>query len=307
MSPSNKNVTAGIEFASTIEGASIEVCAPCNHRCVYCPVSMTPSRHGVMTNAVFSTTLNELGSLGVRLRRVSLNHYNEPFLDPDICDRVAMVADCPFVGIVLLNTNLSATSDAMIHRLIPLKERIEFNVNLPTTDRLAYLALHGRDHFGRVMHALRSLAALGFSVRVNVQRSSLGTGPFDRDSLPASIRVEVIESRSRAGVVSPLAPRSVTSSRLSGCRINRPRRFVHVGVDGSIFFCCEDYSQQYVIGRLGDQPLLEILASAKMGEYLGFLEGALDAPNDFICRSCELAAESVPQREALDAGSALSL
>jgi radical SAM protein with 4Fe4S-binding SPASM domain len=259
-----------------------------------------------MTEAVFVTTLNELGSLGVRLRRVSLNHYNEPFLDPHICDRIAMVADCPFVGLVLLNTNLSATADAMIHRLIPLRERIEFNVNLPTTDRLAYLALHGRDHFGRVMHALRALAALGFSVRVNVQRSVLAVGPFDRDSLPTSVRVEVIESRSRAGMVNPLAPPSVTSSRLSGCRINRPRRFVHVGVDGSIFFCCEDYSQQYVIGRLGDQTLHEILASAKMNEYLAFLDGSVDAPNDFICRSCEFAVPIVPRTETFDAGFTVS-
>ncbi len=272
-----------------LRGASIEVCCACNHRCIYCPVATSPHPQRVMDLPLFSKAIQELNNLGKHLRRISFNHYNEPFSDPLLVDRIEIAVEYRFFDVVLLNTNLSVLPLDEIERLLIHKERIEFNVNLPVTDRDKYHSLHGRDHFDRVKSNLEMVVAHGFSVRVNVQQSLLNSTEFDTTTLPVGVKVEMIRSNSRAGLIEPLTSSLNFHKVLRGCSINRPTSYVHIGVDGTVFFCCEDYWKQYQIGNIAERPLSEILRSERMRTYLSYLTGESTAPENFLCRSCELA------------------
>lgn len=251
--------------------AAIETCTACNHRCVYCPVSKFP------------VAMDQMEGLGNPMTRISFNHYNEPLLGPLLVDRARIANEYSFFSKILINTNLSLLRGDLPKKLKFIRERMEFNVNLPTIDRDRYRNLHGADHYPSVEKNIDRLIEAGFRVRINVQSSNLTKsedveGVVSRFGKRAS--VEVISSNSRAGLV---------KETLVGCSINRPTGYLHIGVHGEVFLCCQDFFKFYRLGHLRDTPLAEILRSETATEYLGYLYGQKEAPASFICRNCNCA------------------
>jgi len=78
-------------------------------------------------------------------------------------------------------------------------------------------------------------------------------------------------------------------SVLAGCVQERPTSYVHIGVAGEVFFCCQDFFKKDRLGDLTEQPLSEILASPSARKYLEYVYGGRESPADFICKRCELA------------------
>ena len=105
------------------------------------------------------------------------------------------------------------------------------------------------------------------------------------------IPVETIESTSRGGlvevVIKPYVKRE--NAVLAGCLQDRPVSYVHVGVAGEVFLCCQDFFKKDRLGDLTQQSLREILASPTARKYLEYVYGGLESPADFICKRCELA------------------
>jgi sulfatase maturation enzyme AslB (radical SAM superfamily) len=276
------------------EKASIETSTICNHTCEYCPVSEFPVAHQVMDMKLFGHVMSELAGLGRKLKRISYNHYNEPLVDPHLVDRVRLSLGYDFFRKILLNTNLSILPKKLPQELQFARDRLEFNVNLPTTDAGRYHQLHGKDHYRRVEANMDRLAEAGFTLKINIQDNSF-VSRADREGVIArfgkSVHVETIESTSRGGLVEAVIRPFIRKEHavLAGCLQDRPTAYVHVGVAGEVFLCCQDYFKKDQLGDLTRQTLREILDSEQARKYLEYVYGGRESPADFICNRCELA------------------
>ena len=276
------------------EKASIETSTICNHTCSYCPVSEFPVAHQVMDIRLFTHVMDELAGLGRKMKRISYNHYNEPLVDPHLVERVRLSLGYDFFRKILLNTNLSILPKKLPEELQFARDRLEFNVNLPTADPERYRQLHGKDHYRRVEANMDRLTGAGFTVKINIQDNSL-VNRADRESVITrfgkSVHVETIESTSRGGLVEAVIRPYVKKEDavLAGCLQDRPTAYVHVGVVGEVFLCCQDYFKKDQFGDLTKQSLREILDSPAARKYLEYVYGGRESPADFICKRCELA------------------
>jgi len=274
--------------------ASIETGTTCNHTCDYCPVSEFTVDHQVMDLKLFRHVMDELASLGRSFKRISYNHYNEPLVDPFLVDRIRLSMGYGFFGKILLNTNLSILPKKLPAELKFASDRLEFNINLPTVDPERYRKLHGKDHFHRVETNIGRLREAGFAVKINIQDNSL-VNRADRESVVArfgdSLPVETMESTSRGGLVEAVIRQYVKKedSVLAGCLQDRPIAYVHVGVAGEVFLCCQDYFKKDRLGDLTQQSLREILDSPPARRHLEYVYSGRQSPADFICKHCELA------------------
>lgn len=268
----------------------IETCKACSHRCLSCPVSLHPFEQEVMTRVSFQTVLDRISSLPIE--RISFNHYNEPFLDPLIASRIAECARRGLCGRVLLNTNAEPIDREILEAIHPYRKLLDINVNLPTMiSPERYRHLHGRGNLNRVCENITLLLDLRFAVRINVQ-ANRDTTPEDAESVLTHWKrrvslIDVEQSNSRCGLVldAPVPGRG----RIVGCRLKRPERFLHIGVDGDVFLCCLDYFKKYVFGNLLVSSLEEVLHSERRMEYLSYVSGKAESPEQFICRNCEFA------------------
>ena len=285
------------------EKASIETSTTCNHSCTYCPVSEFPMAHQLMDLELFKHVMDELAGLGRKLKRISYNHYNEPLVDPHLVERVHLSLGYDFFHKILLNTNLSILPKKLPEDLKFARDRLEFNINLPTTDPERYRQLHGKDHYHRVEANIARLREAGYAVRINVQDNALVNGA-DQASVVARfqgvIPIETIGSTSRGGlveaVVTPYTRRA--DAVLAGCLQDRPTSYVHIGVAGEVFLCCQDFFKKDRLGDLTRQSLREILTSPEAIKYLEYVYGGKESPADFICNRCELAIYRSPAATA---------
>ena len=273
------------------EKASIEITTACNHSCSYCPVSEFPQKQRVMPLDFFDRAMSELESLGHHLRRISFSHYNEPLLDPLLVDRVRIATEYSFFNVILIHSNLSKMKESLPEDLQFAKDMLVFSVNLPTTDRERYARIHGIDHYPKVVANLEKLIKGGFEVKINVQSSTL-TSPDDEEGVLKKfgelIPVDVIKSDSRGGLVEELTiPKN--EGVLVGCSVKRPINHVHIGIDGEIYLCCQDFSKEYRFGSLKEDHLIDILNSESTRRTLEYIYCEREAPRNFICRSCEFA------------------
>ena len=288
------------------EKASIETSTICNHTCSYCPVSEYTVPHQVMDLALFEHVMAELAGLGRKMKRISFNHYNEPLVDPHLVERVRHALGYDFFRKILLNTNLSILPKKLPEELLFARERLEFNVNLPTANRERYHELHGKDHYRRVEANMDRLAEAGYTLKINIQDNSL-VDRADQQSVIArfgkSVHIETIESTSRGGLVEAVIRPYFRKEDavLAGCLQERPTSYVHVGVAGEVFLCCQDFFKKDLLGDLTKQSLREILVSPAARKYLEYVYGGRESPDDFICKRCELAVYRSKEPEETEA------
>lgn len=279
----------------TPKNASIETCTACNHSCIYCPVSEFPSKQLVMDLPLFNLAMDRIGEMGRKMKRVSFNHYNEPLLDPLLVDRIKIAIQYDFFNHILINTNLGYLPEELPEKLVFARNLLEFNVNLPTTNKERYLKLHGAGQYENVEQNLLLLANWGFKMRINVQANPFTTEE-DYNSVLSKFGnifpIERVFSNSRVSLIKEIKSWDENGpgrEKLMGCLIDRPINYIHIGVHGEIFFCCQDFFKRYQLGFIQDGPLEEILTSGNAKEYLGYLYGEKDVPAGFICRTCEYA------------------
>ncbi len=250
--------------------------------------------HQLMDLKLFKHVMDELAGLGRKMKRISYNHYNEPLVDPYLVDRIRLSLGYDFFRKILLNTNLSIMPKKLPAELKFARDRLEFNINLPTADPERYRKLHGKDHYHRVEANIGRLKEEGFAVRINIQDNNL-VNRADRAGVIArfgdSIPVDTIESTSRGGIVEAVIRPYVKreDAVLAGCLQDRPTAYVHVGVAGEVFLCCQDYFKKDRLGDLTQQSLREILEAPPARKYLEYIYGGRESPADFICKRCELA------------------
>lgn len=124
-------------------------------------------------------------------------------------------------------------------------------------------------------------------MRLSVQRNE-HTTEDDWRSIQRSCRgrvrsIEAHRSITRANLV--LSEPVIHQGRLAGCGGRRHTDYLHIGFDGAVFLCEEDYRKNYAFGNLLSQSLDDVLGSPQRLEYIGFINGEAPAPEGFLGHS----------------------
>jgi MoaA/NifB/PqqE/SkfB family radical SAM enzyme len=274
---------------------SLETCTSCNHRCPFCPVSVSPRDREVMSQELFESILDQVVEAGGKSTVVFLSNYNEPTVDPLFEERVrALFAR----GIpTSLLTNASHLDPERAARLEPHGKFRYVGINLPTLDPDRYEKMHGTRDLARVLENVDGLA----SNRLSEESAIVVLGEEDeahrRDVAEIRERFEPkgweirpfkLRSRPSSGTYLPSPP---PKKRLRGCEQmgSRPFEHLHVTATAKAVLCCQDYYEKLTIGDLKTQTVAEILGGETMARLRRWTYGVEEAPDDFLCRRCEFA------------------
>jgi MoaA/NifB/PqqE/SkfB family radical SAM enzyme len=274
---------------------SLETCTSCNHRCPFCPVSVSPREREVMTQELFESILDQVVEAGGNRTVVFLSNYNEPTIDPLFEDRVRALFARGLPTSLL--TNASHLSPERAAALEPHGRFRYVGINLPTLDPERYEKLHGTRDLARVLSNIDALAAN----RLSEESAIVVLGDEDEDhrrdveQIRArfeprgwEVRPFRIRSRPASGTFVPEPP---AKKRLRGCEQmgSRPFEHLHVTATAKAVLCCQDYYEKLVVGDLKTQTVAEVLGGDTMARLRRWTYGVDEAPADYLCRRCEFA------------------
>lgn len=275
-------------YLTNITHLELEVSAHCNWRCEFCPVSIDPKPKASMAMSLFAEILDK--AIAHRsIQYVTFNSYNEPLLDVFFEDRVRLLAATRLK--LQLHTNGSVLTEATIRLLADSKVLSFIMFNLPAVTRDAFKQVTGSPSLTRTLENLDAALSAGLPVALSIQ----GTDQELRARLPEFSKryraalespwTRIGNTSDRAGVLTNRFGRHLRIvGRLRGCEL--PLNWLHIGVNGNCFVCCEDYYQRHEFGNIRDGTIEGILRSDAALKLRKAIFGDEDAPADFICRSC---------------------
>jgi MoaA/NifB/PqqE/SkfB family radical SAM enzyme len=274
---------------------SLETCTSCNHRCPFCPVSVSPREREVMSQELFESILDQVVEVGGKKTVVFLSNYNEPTIDPLFEERVhALFARGLPVSLLTNASNLGRDRAARLSA----RGRFRYvGINLPTLDPERYERLHGTRDLARVLANIDALPASDLSAESAIVVLGDEDEAHRRDVEEIRARFEPrgwkvrpfkIRSRPASGTFVPEPP---AKKKLRGCEQmgSRPFEHLHVTATAKAVLCCQDYYEKLTIGDLKTQTVAQILGGETMARLRRWTYGVEEAPEDFLCRRCEFA------------------
>lgn len=276
--------------------ATLEASTVCNQACYFCPVSTNRRETETMDMVFYEQIVRQLAQFKDTLEGVFMINYNEPTADPRFLEQVAMLKRYGLQPAV--NSNGSGLTPRVVDAVMELGGLRFLSINLSTIDREQYKKDRGRDHLEKVLFNLTY--AGGKKLAQQMDMAVLGTGDATHDAQFAAIserfagtffNVKQYRVMNRAGKIDVGDSPPDIMRPLRGCDNlgSRPVEHVHINPRGECLLCCQDYSEEYIIGDLRKQSLKQVLASDRAATLRRQAYGLEDSPAEFICRKCTFA------------------
>lgn len=277
--------------------AQIEVTAHCNWGCRFCPVSQDRKLPATMPMPLFEEIIAKIVPLGT-IRYVTFHFYNEPTLDRFFDERVAVLRQCRLR--LALFTNASHLTEGKIDVLKRSGVLCRLAINMPALSESEFRALtQSRTHARSVRHIDLAIEA-GLPVEIVVN----GSGENFSDHVTAlreryamrgiPVRASLISDR--AGTLAGVYNQAVRiDGPLRGC--GWPVNHAHFSVTGDMFICCNDYYQREKFGNIRSGSVHEIMTGSAAVLARRRVFGVVNAPDDYLCRSCHDQLDAFPLRQ----------
>jgi len=263
----------------------IEINRHCNIRCEFCPVATAPKPKGFMTDELYRLTLDRVVEYGAK--EISLTHYGEPTMDPNLIVRISQAAERGLS--VRLHTNATLFNEDKVRELARLGNT-RLVVNLPSADKAEYERINKSKLFDRVVQNLTLIHTHGVPTQLSINSPRIAADVVVREVNEkfASMFGDSVSwpSDSRAGLVDNAYVQPVShGSSLNGCLMQLSQ--MCVSHEGKAFVCSNDFDQKYVMGDVTRQSIKEIAEGDSFVEYRSQLLGITRPTADFICARCE--------------------
>ncbi|HYH09036.1 MAG TPA: radical SAM protein [Thermoanaerobaculia bacterium] len=277
---------------------SLELMTSCNQKCYFCPVSIAPREDETMPPELFAKIVHQLTSFRETLQGVFLQSYNEPTLDRRFVEHVTALFQAGLPVAVL--SNGSGLTPAKVDAILAEGSLRYLCINLSTLDRERYTKDRGADHLNVVLRNLDYLKdkPLAQQMRIVVlgEMNDVHRADFEavRERFAGSrFEVEMHHATDRAGWLEVGMKLVVPKKNLAGCDLigSRPIQHLHITPHGACIICCQDYDENYIVGDLSKQSVVEVLEGDDMARIRKWAYGVEEAPDDFICRTCVFALE----------------
>ena len=288
-------VRAGEDLShrSLLKVVSIETMTACNQKCYFCPVSIAPREDENMPRELYERIVAQLREY--RLDGVFLQSYNEPTIDKRFVDNCRTLFEAGLPVAVL--SNGSGLTPGKVDELLRLGTMRYLCINLSTLDRDKYKADRGADHLGVVLRNLDYLRNLKLAEQMRIVvlggMDDVHRSDFEaiRERFAGSLfEVAMHRATDRAGWLST-GHHVERKKKLAGCDLigSRPIQHLHITPAGKCILCCQDYDEVHIVGDLAMSSVREVLAGEEMAKMRRWVYGIEEAPEDFMCRTCEFA------------------
>jgi len=269
--------------------ASIEINSHCNSRCKFCPVSIAPLQRQFIDNNLFENILKQLQKLNT-IRWVSLNHYNEPVLDPNLYSKIVLMKDYG-LKVRLFTNGKSLMPSFFTQEIIDNLDMLV--INLPTIDKSKYQEYTGTKMPAKFLDNIKNIIKIGFPVEISIngqkKEAELNKEKIDQYfdiNKYRNCHSYINITNSRSGLLNNeyININETYNGKLKGCR-----RFVEnlsISVDGDVFICCQDYFKKYKVGNISEKNIDEIISSRSYLDLKKKIFGVIEAEANFICRNC---------------------
>ena len=265
----------------------VETTAKCNLYCPMCPRETIRQPKEDMTQEVFNRLLAESGSSAEHMMLIGLG---EPFLDPLIFDRIER---CARHGIsTLLSTNGTLLDEAASDKLLRSSiEHVTLSFDGATKESFEYYRKGARfetvrDNFVRFarMKKERHSRMQVVVQMVRMERNAAEVEEFVRfwSSVPGVDQVRIKEDETN--LLRPAAGHAASDWKHPCHYLWRGP--LYVKHNGDVYPCCQSYMLGgEPVGRMGEQPLVEIWNSDQM-RLMRWLHVTGKAGEIDVCSRC---------------------
>ncbi|MBZ3904828.1 radical SAM protein [Streptomyces griseiscabiei] len=276
-----------------IRYVQIETGTACNYRCRYCPVAYHPRSGGFLPLEVIASLSVDLARLPA-LEQIYLNGYDEPTTNPHLVKVFEMLS--PLSARIVLLTNGTRLTRDLAERIVESGANVEFDIHLSAADPVEFRRVHQSPLYSTVMRNLEDISTSPVARRMELHISMQGRDtPGDNATFTAicdkfsntPFSIHRYDPNDRAGLLKNEYQENVYHRSLRGCALqNRTLEWLHINATGVAILCCQDYFEQYPIGRVPDSDLIQLAASASRLRYHSWTMGKEVAPKDYLCRRC---------------------
>jgi pyruvate-formate lyase-activating enzyme len=263
----------------------VEVANVCNHSCVFCAYSKMTREKGTLALPDFTRIMQEAWDAGAR--EAGLYSGAEPLLVSNIAEYIAA---CKAIGYeyVYISTNGSAATRERIEEIMDAGlDSLKFSINGGT--REAYLKVHGRDHFDRVLanvryaHEYRVATGVPMYLAASFVECDENRGTFENlKNLIGGVVDEVVfvragnQSGQMLDYPPNLPPKTICSLPFNRLNISR---------EGYMRACCNDYQNLLAV----DDVTATSVAAAWHGERMKDLRRrhlSGQGLEELLCHNC---------------------
>jgi len=271
----------------------IEAVNFCNRKCRFCFLGhFEPPKPKVMPLSAFEKILRELRTLDRNINLVSFSSYCEPTLDPHLIERMELLKKYNFSYWNITNgTNLNKKIiDYFLKNLNLIRN--SFLINLPAVNEKEYTRLTGgtKEQLEKTKKNLRYLGSKIKKHKIKAIITVLGWGNNAHEKNFGDVKEELKNygfafSKSglsdRAGQLRPHVDNKfyLENPESCDCGGNRFEDYLHFGVEGNLYVCCQDFEQKYSFGNIKEKSLKKILNSKKRKDMI-------NAMKNNLCKRC---------------------
>lgn len=259
-------------------GIEVEINSHCNHKCCFCPVAYNYRPAQFMSLSEYKHIVSE--AIRCNITNISLNHYSEPTLHPNLTEIIDIAANCGLT--ITLFTNGSKLTPDIVNSICKWSNSLEIVVNIPECDEQKYCRVTKSTHLEQIVTQVNYAKDM-LPVKVVVNNSTVDKINGIQELFP-DVKIQSWNTDDRAGAIRSDRHQVHNGDILNGCPL--ATRFVNISVDGDVFLCAQDYHKQYVLGNVRQNSLIEIFEGQIAEQYRRWIFGADSPPSDFICRHC---------------------
>lgn len=286
------------DFPKAIE---IQTTAACNAGCIICPHAQVWKEgfRGSMADHLFEKIIAECREYQSDLRLIPYLN-GEPFLDPNMPDKIAMInQQCP-KSVVEISTNVSMLNEKIINKL--------YHTRIDDL-RLSIFGFSQQTHEKMMPglkweHVRTNLMRLITDPRLRLQIRQINLTMINHPYVPEEEYRQAREFCDQHGLMFnhwgfldrsgnvKMFSNEIGHERIYGCEQHRPLERMHIRVNGDVILCCQDWRASTVIGNVAEMSLREIWLSPAYNKVRASIYGEKgEAPE--ICKKCKLAMSRV--------------
>jgi MoaA/NifB/PqqE/SkfB family radical SAM enzyme len=283
------------EFPRTVQ---FETHSACNGACVFCPYPATAESQprGFMKRELFEKIVDEVAKHPVR--RISPFLNNEPFLDPDMVQKLRYIRERVPGARIVLTTNGSRLDPQTVDAILERDVLHSLFISFQGVEKEAYEAsMRGGLVFEQTLANVENLIerwkTAGGKRRFRIVVTMVATNQIDLDKAARYWRARGVESQwtaleNRGGNVAAansLAPTDRPFGGFGDC--TRLFKQAYILFNGDMVLCCTDYTRKMVLGNVGESSIEEVWNGpmARSVRRL-FAEGRFHAIP--LCANCEI-------------------
>jgi len=270
----------------------IETTSVCNAKCIMCPHEQMERKQGTMSDSNFERTISTMQSINLTNLTLFLHKEGEPLLDRKIVERIKYAkANLKGLKELVINTNASRlTEDLSIGLLNSGLDTIYFSVDGATPE--TYNKIRVNLDYNKVEANIKNFFILKEKLRSNIKvivqmvvsddnRHEVELYNKKWQNEECNIFIKPMHCYLDGGRSS--FPQINNTKQLHVCE--DPFRMMVVYSNGDIGICCWDYDNEYKIGNIQDDSLLNLFNNEKFN-YLREMQSKKECGDIAPCNRC---------------------